>query len=295
VNVDSKGVPSTGSVSSGRIDSTGRYAAFSDTGKNIYQDGASGEIVPQVYLKRLQAEDGSSDLPVYLASKRNGVAGDGRSDEVSPESGLLSRPPVALGVNREGGIYIAFSSWASNLTVIGAPLPESPYLFVSKGDSPPATPTPTPTPTPTATPPDSTGGGEDDNQDEEPGELPEIDLKDGARIEVPPSVEVIRNEGQKGATIIITLPDVRVDPRLFEKLKKKDLAALASKGIRVRYEVEIRKAGSKQRITRVSSRNVVTVRKLEPGKYTVRYRVTATNGKKTIRTRQSPPTGVVIT
>jgi hypothetical protein len=78
-------------------------------------------------------------------------------------------------------------------------------------------------------------------------------------------------------------------------LKKKDLAALASKGIRVRYEVEIRKAGSKQRITRVSSRNVVTVRKLEPGKYTVRYRVTATNGKKTIRTRQSPPTGVVIT
>ena len=70
------------------------------------------------------------------------------------------------------------------------------------------------------------------------------------------------------------------------------LELLASKKARLVYEVEIRKAASKTRITRTSSRNVVSVRKLSPGSYTVRYRVAAILGKKRIQSRLSPTTKI---
>lgn len=169
--------------------------------------------------------------------------------------------------------------------------------------TPTDTPTYTSTPTSSATPTSAVPGGGHGSCREhsfgdrttEPGILPPVDLTDEARIEVPPRVDVIRGEGEKLATVVVTLPDVRIDSRLFEKLRWLAVEALAAKGVRIKYEVEIRKVESKQRITRTSSRNVVTVRKLDPGRYTVLYRVTATKGKHTIRSRPSPPTSITIT
>lgn len=50
------------------------------------------------------------------------------------------------------------------------------------------------------------------------------------------------------------------------------IGALAAPGTRERYAGEIRKVGSRQRITRVNSRNVTTIRKLTPGSNVIRYR-----------------------
>jgi hypothetical protein len=294
VNSDAQGTPSTGSAAAGRIDATGRYVAFSDTGSNIYQEGRTGEIIPQVYLKDMAPADGELGKPVHVASKRSGAIGNQSSGKMSSHSRLFSRPPVSAAMNEEGKVFVAFSSWAANLATVGIPTEESPYLFVSKLEIPTPLPIETPTPTPTMADGGDEGEGEDDVSPE-PGELPVVDVKDGGKVDIPPQVEVVRGEGQKFATIVITLPEVRIDPSLFVKLKKSELIGQAANGVRVRYEVEIRKSGSKQRITRVSSRNVVTVRKLTPGKYTVRYRVTATKGQKTVRTRQSPPASIAIT
>jgi Tol biopolymer transport system component len=298
VNSDAKGIPSNGSVISGRIDASGRYVAFSDTGSNIYQEGRTGEITPQVYLKDIAATDGEIVQPVYLASKKTSEQqvspGNQPSGQMSLNSKLLSRPPVSAAVNEEGKVLVAFSSWADNLATVGTPAEESPYLFVSKLEIPTPPPTATPTSTPTINDEGDEGEGEDDTSPE-PGALPIVDVRDRGKVDIPAQIEVVRGEGQKFATIIITLPEVRIDASLFGKLRKRELIGLAANGVRVKYEVEIRKSGAKQRITRVSSRNVVAVRKLTPGKYTVRYRVTATKGKKTVRTRQSPPASITIT
>jgi hypothetical protein len=318
VNTDEKGVPSSGEAKAGRIDSSGRYVAFSDTGKNLRQKGQSGAEQAQVYLKDLRPDDDDDDeKPVYLASKRNGQRGAPlASGQESQAFTLFSRPPVAIGASN-GQVRVAFSSWAANLGEFGQPSQPNPYLFASElGDqaddtptptsTPTSTPTPQPSATPTSTPTESANdddpgrdtnddNGDDTEPDAEEGSLPAVDLREGAPIDVPARVEVIRAPGEKTATIVITLPEVRIDPKLFEKWTRADVGAMAASGARIRYEVEIRKAGSKTRITRTSSRNVVTVRKLEPGRYTVRYRISASKGKRTIRSRQSTPTTITIT
>jgi hypothetical protein len=339
LNVDAYGTPSVGAVKAGRLEAGGRYAAFSDTGRNLLDRSEFGVIPAQVYLKQLYSAGDGNERPVYLASKKGDDEGRiGASGEKTSNTGLGWRPPVALAANNRGQVYVAFPSWADNLASVGAPSEDIPYLFASEYSeptptvtptntptatntptstptdtpthtptptrtpthSPTSTPTETPTYTPSATPTSFTAGGSDNGRGDgdptpEAGTLPPVDLRDGGAVEVPPKVEVVRGEGEKFATVVITLPEVRIDPRLFEKFRRAVLEGLAVKGVRIRYEVEIRKAGSKQRITRTSSRNVVTVRKLEPGRYTVRYRVTATKGKNTLRSRPSPSTTIVIT
>jgi len=309
VNTNKKGVPSSGEAKAGRIDASGRYVAFADTGKNLRESGQSDGEKAQVYLKYLGPGDSEDEKSVYLASQRGGVRGGPlASGQERTPSVLSSRPPVAIGAS-SGQVRVAFSSWAANLGEVGEPSDTNPYLFAAElggqGDDTP-TPTSTPTPTPTSTsagPADDDDPGRDKNEDggddtdpePEEGSLPAVDLREGAPIDVPARVEVVRAPGEKTAVIVITLPEVRIDPKLFEKLNRKDIASMAASGARIKYEVEIRKAGSKTRITRTSSRNVVTVRKLEPGRYTVRYRISASKGKRTIRSRQSVPTTITIT
>ena len=316
VNTNEDGDPSSGEAKAGRIDATGRYVAFSDTGKNLRGRDESGEQQAQVYVKDLLPSDDDDDddeKPVYLASKRDGDRGSPlASGEARPESPLVSRPPVAIGASN-GQVRVAFSSWAANLGEFGQPSQPNPYLFASElgGQAddtpiPTSTPTPQPSATPTSTPSASADdddpgrdtnedNGDDTEPDAEEGSLPAVDLREGAPIDVPARVEVVRVPGEKTATIIVTLPEVRIDPKLFEKWTRADVGAMAASGARIKYEVEIRKSGSKTRITRTSSRNVVTVRKLEPGRYTVRYRISASKGKRTIRSRQSTPTTITIT
>lgn len=88
--------------------------------------------------------------------------------------------------------------------------------------------------------------------------------------------------------------DIQVICELFKLGSKvfqnaEELAELlASKKARLSYSLEIQRAGSKKRLTRVSSRNTVTVRRLTPGSYTVRYKVVAIQGSKKIESRFSP-------
>jgi|GEM_PF-1965815 len=297
INVDPAGTPSVGSVVSGSISASGRYATFADTGRNLLPTPETGEIASQVYLKRLEPADPNGSRPVYLASHKDNTPGDSQSGKRSIQSYLDSRPPVAL-LENSGELIVAYSSWADRLSVVGHPSEQEPYIFASKFTSP--TPTPTSTPTSTDTPDDSDGGDNNDpTATPEPtsaaGSLPVIDLKPGSSITVPPLVSVDQPAGSKTANVTIFLPDVKIDPSIFGGVKKSDLLAMVASGARIKYEVEIRKSGSKQRINRVSSRNVVTVRKLSAGSYTVRYRVTATKGSKTIRSKTSPPASFKIT
>lgn len=58
---------------------------------------------------------------------------------------------------------------------------------------------------------------------------------------------------------------------------------------KVRYVVEITNSTTRKRIRLVTTRNRVTVRKLSPGRYTVRYRATSTpSGGSVVRSKYSP-------
>ena len=102
INVDPSGTPSVGSVVSGGISASGKYATFADTGRNMLPIPQTGEIDSQVYLKRLEPADSDGSLPVYLASHRDGTPGSsfngdgGHSGKRSLQSYLDSRPPVTL-------------------------------------------------------------------------------------------------------------------------------------------------------------------------------------------------------
>jgi hypothetical protein len=73
--------------------------------------------------------------------------------------------------------------------------------------------------------------------------------------------------------------------------------ALAAPGTRIRYREEIAKAGSRNRDTRINSRNSTTIRKLDPGRYVVRKR---NSGKPSLNTPKKPsrinkiPPGMVL-
>ncbi len=291
LNVDAAGTPSSGFAVSGRIDSSGSYAAFADTGGNLT---GSDHDRAQVFIKELNGEK-----RVYLASHLDRTPGvDNSGVSLNSATLLTSRPPVTL-LTQDSGVVAAFSSWATNLAVVGAPSSAEPYIFLSNFETPTQTPTPSPTPTSTFTDTPEATPTPDETPEATPtpeptsaaGSLPVIDLKPDAPISVPPLVSIDRpSPGSKTANITIILPDVTIDPRVFDRSVRAAFIALAAAGARIKYEVEIKKAGSKQRITRVSSRNTVTVRKLTAGSYTVRYRVTATKGKKTIRSKFSPNT-----
>jgi hypothetical protein len=262
-----------------------------------------------VYLKRLEPADPNGSRPVYLASHRDSTPGDSQSGKRPSQSYLESRPPVTL-LESNDEIVVAYSSWADNLSIVGNPSEQEPYILASNFASPTPTPTYTPTPedtetaTPTATP-DEPGGGDVGGATATPtptseptsaaGTLPVIELKPGGVIKIPATVSIDRPSGSKTANVTIFLPDVKIDPSIFGSVKKSDLLAMVASGARIKYEVEIRKSGSKQRINRVSSRNVVTVRKLTAGSYTVRYRVAATKGSKTIRSKTSPTASFRVT
>jgi len=189
-------------------------------------------------------------------------------------------------VQGEERVFLAaFVSFATNFTSIGFPALNAPFIFRSTvygsfDDPPPNTPTRTHTPTTPAAPPTT---------------APIVDepqlLVPNAPITLPPRIEVQPTNGGKRFDITIFCQLFTIDPNFGSKA---GFEALAASGARLTYAVEIRKAGSRQRTTRSSSKNVVTVRKLDPGRYTVRYRVSAKVGKKTIKSRTSPPTTIAL-
>lgn len=167
-------------------------------------------------------------------------------------------PPIALG--RTGynspNLYAGFASFAANLASVGTPFQEEdqPFLFRSSVTS----------------------------------EAPT--LTKNFVIEAPPDASVVKRTPKGLSDILLTFLKVKADPSLFGR---SSFESLASKG-KVTYQYDLRKTGSKFRVKRIVSRNTTTIRKLKPGRYTLRYRIIATKGKKTIRSRFSPTREIVL-
>ncbi len=138
------------------------------------------------------------------------------------------------------------------------------------------------------------------------GPLPEVDpflyrsdivverprLAKNAPIESPPDVTIKRLRAQgKGADITITFQLFDLDTSAF---RSQEVSAAASSKVRIKYQLEIRKAGSKQQILRTISKNKVTINKLSPGRYSIRYRALGLYRKKTIRSKYSPKASLVV-
>jgi hypothetical protein len=250
INSDSSGNPSSGAASAGKIDSTGQYALFTDSGENIPAPGANPSGLKQVYLKDLTS---SQILPVSVTSA--GVAGDANSGS---NLSMFSESPIALG--RAGynspKFFAGFTSFASNLASVGTPFEPEDQSFLFR--SPISTTPPT--------------------------------LTRNFIIETPPDAVVVRRTPKGKSDLLLTFLKVQADPSLFAK---STLTILAAKG-RVSYEYDLKKTGAKFRVKRIASRNTTTIRKLSPGRYTLRYRIIATKGKKTVRSRFSPTRDIVL-
>ena len=196
-----------------------------------------------------------SVLPVSVDT--GGVLGDESSGGSFFDSSF-ERPAVAMG---SGGFsaaepYAAFTSRAQNLVQAG-PLPEvDPFLYRS------------------------------DILVERPR------LTKNAPIESPPDVTIkrLRPKG-KGADITLVFQLFELDTSAF---RSQEVTATASSQVRIKYQLEIRKAGSRQQTLRTISKNKVTINKLSPGRYSIRYRALGIYKKKTIRSKYSPKASLVI-
>jgi hypothetical protein len=280
INTDAGAQPSNGDAAGGRINANPRFVVFLDNGTNLL--GIAGDNpnhLRHVYIKDLSTgEVGRADVS---ASGVTGTADAGINLEVY--FGL----PVTIGrkSSEEDKMFVAFNSFAQELPSSGVPDSTRPFLYASRFEVQADTPTPTPTPTitPTNTPtatPDPSGGTP-------------ITLTKNIRIEEPPAVQLLDRRPDGSTDVFIILRRFKINPRLFGK----DYffgAEQTSKG-KITYHIDLRKEGSKKRITRVLSRNTTTIRKLTPGRYTLRYTVVATKGSKQVQSRQSPPANFTIT
>ena len=107
-------------------------------------------------------------------------------------------------------------------------------------------------------------------------------LTQGAPIDAPPDVRV------NGTSV--TLRFQPFDPAAVGSLSGPSIAAN-----RVRYNAELKNSSTNDRIQLVTTRNRVTVRKLSPGRYTVRYRASSRpSSGGVVKSKYSPKQTMVI-
>lgn len=256
VNTAANGVPSNGLALAVRVNQNGKIVSFSDTGSNLGSPTANAEVA-QTYVKET----------VTGAIVRTSVTADGTAG--NNHSG--GRPPAQITgatVENELGLTLGAASFNSNA------------IFSSFGSE--------------ATNFSNTGSGNVDVF-QSVVMLPAPKFIPNGRIESPPDVLITPlPSGKKGADMTIILQ--QFDPGTSGAQQSAEVEARASQGAKIRYRLEVRKVASKRRIFRVLSRNTTTIRKLSPGRYSVRYRVTRTIGKrKPQKSGYSPKRGVQIT
>ena len=260
VNTSSSGEASNGRVFAVSVSPGGRLVGFADDGSNL-GSAASPAGVIQSYLK-----DPATGAIIRTTTTPDGIAADGNSGAHNVELANGETPLVpalslgGLGFNSRV-IYSAFGSVAQNLKF--TPSADT-FSNVYRTTITPPKPRFTKN-TPIEAPPDTTISST---------------LPDG-----------------KGATVIFQMQeyDDSTENAVTARARAGRITAKASSKARLQYSLEIRKSGSKQRILRTSSRNTVTVRKLTPGSYTVRYRVVRTSGKTVTKTKYSPKGSLTIT
>jgi hypothetical protein len=209
----------------------------------------------QTYIK-----DPKSGAIIRTSSTSSGVAGDGNSGGVPPGQATSAQAiyqPLALGSLGFSSpqVFTVFRSAAQNLTTLGVSNESTPNVFRS-----------------TITP-------------------PKPKFEKNATIEAPPDVSIVSSlPDGRGASVTIKLQEFD-----DSTTSSAEVVANATSSTKLQYNVEIRKSASRDRVFRTTSRNSTTVRKLTPGKYTVRYRVTKTVGKTTSKSKYSPKTNIEIT
>lgn len=179
-----------------------------------------------------------------------GLAADGDSGGSNFTSGPLTGPPLAFGGTgfTSRTLFANFRSAAQNLTTVGSSSDTLTNVFQS-----------------TITP-------------------PKPKLVKNTPIEAPPDVTIDKTlPNGKGATVTISFQEFED----FTSSSTADVRALASSSTKIRYSLEIRKVGSRQQTFRTLTRNRVTISKLSPGKYSIRYRASKTSGRTTIKSGYS--------
>lgn len=257
LNTNAANEASNGEVGSGRIDPRTRFAVFSDNGTNLSGTPESSNGKYQTYLKDLKS---GKVIRTSVTAADTQVAGDDDSGKRDEDYQAFPITIGGVGYNSRS-IFTSFISVARNFGGPGAPSKLDkpytyiPYLFSSDVTLPPRT------------------------------------LFRNAPLETPPDVTITKRRTDGSV-------DIRLDLQSFT-LSEENSASLerilqASSGARAKYTIEIKKAGSKKRTIRVTSRNSATIRKLSAGRYTIRYRVSGTIKKKTVKSRYSAKATVVI-
>ena len=195
---------------------------------------------------------------IILASKNaTGTEGSDNSGDNGDSINSNRQLPLTLvGTGQyKNSFMTSFISGADNLASIGDPDIYAPYLFATTITIPPR------------------------------------ELTNRATIEAPANIEVLRV--RRNGT-----QDVRISCEKFTSISASSSAQsneiYSSAKNRVRYQIEIRKRGTRQRTIRIQRRNRATIRRLSPGRYTIRYRVRARSGDREIRSRYSPRKTIVI-
>jgi hypothetical protein len=201
-------------------------------------------------------KDLATGATILVSATSSGVPG---SDASGADQEEFSRGAM-LSIGASGftsrSAFITFSSAATNLASAGVPNGNHQFIFRS------------------------------------PITLPALQLESGARIESPPDVRIVKMlGGKKGARVSIDLTLFEVVDSTFARSIA--FAAAATK-IKVAYNVEIRKVGSRDTLRRTVTRNRITISRLTPGRYSIRYRASATKGRKTVRSGYSPKANIVI-
>jgi hypothetical protein len=234
------------------------WARLHPNGRFIsFSDGGTNLVEnASVTTPQTYLKDLSTGATILVSATSLGTPGNDASGADQEEFSRGAMLSIGASGFTSRSAFVAFSSAATNLASAG--VPNSTYQFIFRS----------------------------------PITLPARQLESGARIESPPDVRIVKAlGGKKGARVSIDLALFEVGDSTFARAST--LAAAATK-IKVAYNLEIRKIGSRNTILRTILRNRITIARLTPGRYSIRYRASATKGKKTVRSGYSPKTNIVI-
>ncbi|MEY4701156.1 MAG: hypothetical protein RL326_1343 [Pseudomonadota bacterium] len=227
----------------------------------VFSDDGTNLVTDPAANNKIQTyiKDTATGAVIRASVTAAGLPGDGDSGGSNFTSGALTGPAIAFGGTgfNSRTIFASFRSGAQNLTAVGVSSDTFTNVFRS-----------------TITP-------------------PKPRLVRNAPIEAPPDVKIdkILPNG-KGARVTISFQE-------FEDFASSATASgstdtVSSSATKVKYNLEVRKVGSRQQITRTLTRNQITISKLSPGKYVIRYRVTKTSGRSTVKSGYSAKQSVEI-
>lgn len=246
-------------TSSAGTQSNGRalHAAIHPNGRFVaFSDSGTNLVTTSVSSTQSYFKDINSGEVILASQNSSGAPGDGFNGSGSEDSSYdFCKVSIGAGGFTTKNAFVPFISSSVNLAKAGTPSASNTFAFSA------------------------------------PITLPARRLSQGALIESPPDVVITKVlSAGRGARVRFLFTSFEVDDTAFLSSQPQALAT----GTTLKYSLEVRKVGARQRIQRLTSRNSATINRLSPGRYSVRYRVIATKGRKTIRSKFSPKTSLVV-